>query len=102
MFRRTSTTTHGVVPGHQVVDVGDLPLERVGAAQPFFGGFWAGVREIWDYRELLGQLVRKELKVKYKDSVLGFLWTLLRPLLQLLVYSIAIGLFLGIGRVIPQ
>ena len=50
------------------------------------------LRDVWRYRELLGNLVRKELKVKYKDSILGFLWTLLNPALQLIVYSFAFGI----------
>src|SRR3546814_15834661 len=45
-------------------------------------------RRVWEYRELLGSLTRRELKIKYKDSVLGFLWTLLNPLLYLVVFSI--------------
>lgn len=43
---------------------------------------------IWTYRELLGNLTRKELKVKYKNSVLGFMWSLLNPLLYLIVFSV--------------
>jgi ABC-2 type transport system permease protein len=43
---------------------------------------------VWQYRELLGNLARKELKVKYKDSVLGFVWSLLNPLLYLVVFSL--------------
>ena len=35
-----------------------------------------------------GNLIRKELKVKYKNSVLGFVWTLLNPMLYLVVFSI--------------
>lgn len=49
---------------------------------------------IWGYRELLTSLTRRELKVKYKDSVLGFLWTLLNPLLYLVVFSIVFTVFL--------
>ncbi len=94
--------TRGAPPGHEATPVGDLPLEVVSVQAKVFGGFWSTVRDIWSYRELLGQLVRKELKVKYKDSVLGFMWTLLRPLLQLLVYSVAIGYFLGNGKAIPD
>lgn len=46
------------------------------------------LRDVWRYRELLGNLVRKELKVKYKNSVLGFVWTLLNPALYLVVFSV--------------
>ncbi|MGY1641362.1 ABC transporter permease [Geodermatophilus sp. SYSU D00703] len=87
---------------HEAPPLADQPFERVNEATSFWRGFWPTARDVWAYRELLGQLIRKELKVKYKDSVLGFLWTLLRPLLYLLVYAVAIGVFLGSGRVIPQ
>lgn len=93
---------HGVAPGSSAVDVADLPLEHVFRKETFLRGFVPTVREIWRYRELLVQLVRKELKVRYKDSALGFFWTLLRPLLYLLVYSVAIGYFLGSSRAIPD
>jgi ABC-2 type transport system permease protein len=54
----------------------------------------ARVRDVWTYRELLVNLTRRELKVKYKNSVLGFLWTLLNPLLYLAVFSVVFGSFL--------
>lgn len=41
------------------------------------------------YREMLKTTVSKELRARYKGSALGFLWTFVNPLLQLLVYSIA-------------
>ena len=39
----------------------------------------ARLKEIWKYRELLSGMIKKELKVKYKNSFLGFLWTMLNP-----------------------
>ncbi len=44
--------------------------------------------EIFQYRHMLYTLVRKDLRTRYKASVLGFLWTFLNPLLMLIVYSI--------------
>ena len=44
--------------------------------------------KIYEYREMLKNNVRKELRARYKGSVLGFFWTFLNPLLQLIVYSI--------------
>ena len=49
------------------------------------------LHHVWQYRELLMNLVRKELKVKYKDSILGFFWTLLNPALQIVVFSFVFG-----------
>jgi len=50
---------------------------------------WVKIKKILDYRELILNLVIRDLKVKYKGSVLGFFWSLLNPLLLLVVYSIA-------------
>ncbi len=44
------------------------------------------LRRVWSYRELLVGLIRKELKVKYKNSALGFAWSMLNPALYLLVF----------------
>jgi ABC-2 type transport system permease protein len=55
------------------------------------------VLHIWRYRELLVGLVRKELKVKYKNSFLGFLWSMLNPALTLVVFYVVFQLVLGSG-----
>jgi len=77
-------------------------LLPAGPVQGFFRGTWHSLMDLRNYRELLGLLVRRELKARYKDSALGFLWSLLRPLAVLLVYYIAIGKFLGAERSIPD
>ena len=55
------------------------------------------VREVWRYRQLLLSLVRKELKVKYKDSVLGFAWSMLNPLFTLCIYFVVFQIILANG-----
>ena len=44
------------------------------------------VRELLRYRELIRSLVVRDLKVRYKNSVLGFFWSLVNPIIQVLVY----------------
>ena len=44
---------------------------------------------VWRYRDLLRSLVARDLRVKYKGSSLGFVWSLLHPLVMLVVYTIA-------------
>ncbi len=44
-------------------------------------------RELWEHREVLLNLVRKELKVKYTGSVLGAVWSLLNPVVFLAVFT---------------
>ena len=53
--------------------------------------------EIFQYREMIANLVHKDLRAKYKGSVLGFLWTFLNPLLQLLVYTLVFSVILRAG-----
>ena len=50
--------------------------------------------EIWRSRELFVFLVRKELKVKYKGSVLGLFWSMLNPAVTLMVYYVVFKYFL--------
>ncbi len=45
------------------------------------------LREIYEYRQMIFGLVKRDLRGRYKGSILGFLWTFLNPLLQLLVYT---------------
>lgn len=53
--------------------------------------------EMWRYRELLGTLTRKEFKVQYKDSVLGFLWSLFNPAVTLITYFVVFQVILKSG-----
>ena len=46
------------------------------------------INEIMKFKEMIKSWTRKELKTRYKGSFLGFLWTFVNPLLQLVVYSI--------------
>jgi ABC-2 type transport system permease protein len=55
------------------------------------------LKRIIERRELLVGMVRNELKIKYKNSVLGFAWSLLNPLLYLVVFYIAFTIILGSG-----
>jgi ABC-2 type transport system permease protein len=78
------------------------PLAPAGPRSGFVAGTARSVRDIVAYRELLGLLVRRELKARYKDSALGFFWSLMNPLAQLLIYYVALGKFLGAERAIPD
>jgi ABC-2 type transport system permease protein len=67
---------------------------RVVAAQVHL---WPKVKELWRARELFTFLVRKEIKVKYKNSFLGFLWSMLNPALTLAVFWVLFTFFLPNG-----
>ncbi len=52
------------------------------------------IRELYDYREMVTSLVRRDLRGRYKGSMLGFLWTFINPLLQLLVYTLVFSVIM--------
>ena len=54
-------------------------------------------KELYAYREMIFSLVRRDLKGRYKGSVLGFLWTFLNPLLQLVVYTLVFSVIMRNG-----
>lgn len=54
------------------------------------------LKELYAYREMIISLVRKDLRTRYKGSVLGFLWTFVNPLLQLIVYSVVFSVIMRV------
>jgi lipopolysaccharide transport system permease protein len=50
-------------------------------------------RELWNYRELLRFLVVRDIKVRYKQTVLGGLWAILQPFMNMVVFTIFFGHF---------
>lgn len=61
-------------------------------------GFGAGLADVFRSRFLLKLLVSKELKVRYRGSVLGLMWSYVKPGIQFVVFYVALGLFLGLER----
>ena len=50
-----------------------------------------GLKELWEYRELFYFFTLRDIKVKYKQTVLGFLWAVLQPLILALLFSFFLG-----------
>jgi ABC-2 type transport system permease protein len=67
---------------------------------------WRGtasdLRDVWSHRELLRAFAARELRSRYKGTAFGWAWALIRPLTMLLIYGVAVGIFLGAGRATPQ
>lgn len=78
------------------------PLKQLGDKKGAIRGTRTALLDIWRRRELLGLLINREFKARYKDSSVGFAWSMVKPLAQLLIYFIIIGQFLGVARNIPQ
>ena len=61
-----------------------------------------GLLDVWSRRYLLSLLVRKDTQIRYRDSVLGWIWSYIKPLAQFVVYFVAMGMFLGLNRSMPN
>lgn len=60
-------------------------------------GFVAEARALWEYRHLVAELVSRDIKVRYKRSVLGVAWTMLSPLLSMLALTFVFSAVLRQG-----
>ncbi|HEY5316107.1 MAG TPA: ABC transporter permease [Pirellulales bacterium] len=70
--------------------------------QPSFGWQGLGWREIWQYRDLLYLLAWRDVKVRYKQTVLGATWAVIQPLLTMIVFTIFFGRLAGLDRQVHE
>lgn len=68
-------------------------VERVLFIRPRSGWIAIDWRELWEGRELLYFLVLRDVKVRYKQTVLGVAWAVLQPLFTMLVFTVIFGRF---------
>jgi len=79
-----------------------LPVESaavpasIGADQPFVIDAarpprWFDWREVWRYRELIWTLAARDIKVRYRQALVGMLWIILQPLVQVVIFSSLFG-----------
>ena len=66
---------------------------HVTIVRPTNGSGPVGLQELWDFRELLYYLVWRNIKVRYKQTMLGTSWAVLQPVLTMLVLSVFLGRF---------
>jgi lipopolysaccharide transport system permease protein len=72
--------------------VNEVPVSRI-VIQPRQGLFHLELGSVWLYRELLYFLAWREIKVRYKQTVLGAMWAILQPLLTMIIFTIVFGNF---------
>jgi len=96
-------------PGTEVPHYISLLLALAGLVGLVFGGGGVAVdrsagimlklRELWGYRELVRNLVLRDLRVRYKASAFGYLWTQIAPLLMMLVFWLVFSFFMSSGGI---
>ena len=73
-----------------------LPTKPVVIIEPSRSWVSLNLRDLWAYRELLYFLTWRDVKVRYKQTVLGVAWTVLQPLLTMLIFTIFFGKLAGV------
>jgi lipopolysaccharide transport system permease protein len=89
----------GNPPAPAPPEVGSEPAPlRATVIEPRSGWQMVDFRALWRYRELLGVLIWRDVKVRYKQSVLGALWAIIQPVMTMVVFTIFFGRFGGMSR----
>jgi lipopolysaccharide transport system permease protein len=81
---------------HDLPAAKDAPSVPLVVIEPTRGWAALGLRAVWEYRELLGFLVWRDLKVRYKQTLLGVAWIVLQPLVSMVVFSALFGRLLKV------
>ena len=68
-----------------------LTASHVTVIEPRKGWRALDLQELWAYRELLFVLTMRDIKVRYKQTVLGFSWAIIQPAMMMLVFSVFFG-----------
>jgi lipopolysaccharide transport system permease protein len=69
------------------------PVFRI---EPTSGWTALKLKEIWEYRELLGIFVWRDLKVRYRQTIIGALWAIVQPFLTMVIFSVFFGRLAGV------
>lgn len=72
----------------------DTPLVKVEAGRK--PRMPLDVRSLWNYRELLYFLTWRDIKVRYKQTLIGAAWAIIQPLFIMLVFTVFFGIFIGV------
>ena len=64
--------------------------------EPSIRGVSLGLKDIWEYRELLIIFVWRDLKVRYRQTVIGALWAVIQPFLTMVIFSVFFGRLAGV------
>jgi lipopolysaccharide transport system permease protein len=80
--------TSAQIKPRTLVELPTTPSIRIRASRK-----WSGInlREIWSHRELLYFMVWRDLKVRYKQTLLGVSWVILQPVLMTLIFAVFLG-----------
>lgn len=79
---------------HGAPTLREQPVVKVSADD---GGTRAGLRNLWQRRELLYFLTIRDIKLRYKQTALGIAWAVIQPLVTMVIFTLFFGRFVGVS-----
>ncbi len=89
----TSTSEQSLNKRVKLSSLAKNPVLRI---EPSKGWISLKLRDVWEYRELLTIFVWRDLKVRYRQTVIGILWAVLQPFLTMVIFSVFFGNLVGV------
>ena len=95
-MNKFSIETSSLPPLRTEASAKNLSVEPTLVIQPRRHLLALDINAIWEYRELLYFLIWRDLKVRYRQSVIGVGWVILQPLMTMVVFTAVFGKFVGV------
>lgn len=83
--------SHGAIPNSVSSSAAGQASPGLLRIEPQCGWMHLRLREVWNYRELLGFLVWRDVSIRYKQTVIGIAWVVLQPLATMAVFTLFFG-----------
>jgi lipopolysaccharide transport system permease protein len=78
-----------------------VPAKHRTIIEPPTGWFAIDLAEVWRYRDLLYLLARRDISTRYRQSVIGYGWAILRPLLTAAIFTLVFSVLLKVETDVP-
>lgn len=91
-----TATDHSVQNDTAALAKVNLKNRRGFRIQPTRGWTSLKLMDVWEYRELVAIFVWRDLKVRYRQTVIGVLWAIIQPLLTMVIFSVFFGRLAGV------
>jgi lipopolysaccharide transport system permease protein len=69
----------------------NTPYKQITVIEPKKGWVPVNLKELWNYRELLYFLAKRDIKVRYKQTILGGLWAIIQPFFTMVIFTLFFG-----------
>src|SRR5690349_9709799 len=87
----SATPLGGALSGGRALPGFDVGTAKTTVIEPARGWVPLKLRELWEYREVLYYLVWRDMKVKYRQTLIGAAWAIVQPLMTMVVFSVFLG-----------